>query len=258
MEAPISLTMKKCIIFDLDGTLTASKAPLDREMAGLLAMLLSRTKVAVISGAAFHQFEKQFLAFLHCPDGALGNLFIVPTNGSAMYVYQGARWVRIYAEELSAAERKKIFEAFETVFKETNFIPEKRIYGEIIEDRGTQVTFSGLGQLAPVERKKAWDTDKKKRLRLKEGLDRLLPDLEIKINSSSSIDITRKGIDKAYGVLQIQKHLRIPIKDMVFVGDAIFPGGNDYAATTTGIEAVGVSDEQETKALIRSWLGEGK
>lgn len=246
--------MKKLIIFDLDGTLTASKAPLDAEMAGLLSELLAKTKVAVISGAAFHQFENQFLKFISCPAERLENLFVVPTNGSAMYHFKGGEWQRLYAEELNPEERKKIIEAFGDAFIETGFVPEKNIYGEMIEDRGTQVTFSGLGQLAPVELKKAWDPDKKKRMPIKVKMDVLIPEFEVRVNSSSSIDVTRKGIDKAYGVYKLEKHLGVGISDMVFVGDAIFPGGNDYDTVRTGVETRPVKDEKETKEVIKKML----
>jgi phosphomannomutase len=56
--------MKGLIIFDLDGTLAESKLPLDAEMAALLARLLEVVKVAVISGGAWAQYEKQVLSHL--------------------------------------------------------------------------------------------------------------------------------------------------------------------------------------------------
>jgi len=56
--------MKDLVIFDLDGTLAPSKSSLDEEMAGLLGRLVAIVKVAIISGGALAQFEKQVLAFL--------------------------------------------------------------------------------------------------------------------------------------------------------------------------------------------------
>ena len=60
--------MKKLIVFDLDGTLAASKSPIDQEMAGLLTGLLRVARVAFISGANWPQFEKQVLANLPSSD----------------------------------------------------------------------------------------------------------------------------------------------------------------------------------------------
>lgn len=70
--------------FDLDGTLAESKAPLDDEVAGLLAALLSFAQVAVISGGDWPQFKKQVVDRL--PPGAeLGRLWILPTAGAKLF-----------------------------------------------------------------------------------------------------------------------------------------------------------------------------
>ena len=44
----------------------------------------------------------------------------------------------------------------------------------------------------------------------------------------------------------------------LFLGDAIFPGGNDYPAKTLGLDTVRVRDVAETKSVIGglvAWLG---
>ncbi len=94
----------------------------------------------------------------------------------------------------------------------------------MIEDRGSQITFSALGQEAPLDEKKKWDPDFKKREKIKEILKPLIPDFSIQLGGSTSIDVTRPGIDKAYGVKKLQETLGIAIEDMIFVGDAVFPG----------------------------------
>jgi len=38
-----------------------------------------------------------------------------------------------------------------------------KICGELIEDRGSQITYSGLGQFAPLAEKVKWDPDFSKR-----------------------------------------------------------------------------------------------
>jgi phosphomannomutase len=80
--------MKKLIVFDLDGTLAASKSSLDAEMASLLHDLLSVAKVAVISGGAWSQFEKQVLSKLP-QDKSLARLSILPTCGTEFFQYTG-------------------------------------------------------------------------------------------------------------------------------------------------------------------------
>ena len=76
--------MKKIIVFDLDGTLAPSKSPLDKEMSTLLADLLEKKTVAIISGGGFPQFQKQVLDRLTGPEKRLEKLIIFPTKGGAM------------------------------------------------------------------------------------------------------------------------------------------------------------------------------
>ena len=247
-------TDKKLVAFDLDGTLTRSKAPLEAKMATVLHRLLKRKKVAVVSGGAKKQYEKQFLSNLGLSPEDTANLFLFPTNGSAFYSFEKGSLTQRYAENFTPEQKQKILSAIQAAFKKTDFTPDPHTYGELIEDRDSQITFSGLGQEAPVELKKAWDPDRTKREPIKAVLDELLPDFEIKINSSSSIDITKKGIDKAYAIRKICENLDLKIGDILFVGDALFPGGNDSAVLRTGIDAVEVTGPEETVELINRIL----
>jgi len=246
--------MKELIIFDLDGTLNVSKMPPDEEMADLLCELLTKTKVAVISGASFKQFEKQFLKNLNCANDKLSKLFIVPTNGSTLYKYEQNKWTQVYEETLPEGDRNKIQQAFKSAISDADIAPPEHIYGELIEDRGTQITYSALGQEAPIDLKESWDPDHKKRKKIVKALLVYIPEFEISIGGTTSIDVTKKGIDKAYGVQKIEKSLNINKNNMLFIGDAIFPGGNDYSAKETGIKTIQVSGPEETKGIIREIL----
>jgi HAD superfamily hydrolase (TIGR01484 family) len=77
-----------------------------------------------------------------------------------------------------------------------------------------------------------------------------LPEFEVRIGGTTSIDVTKKGIDKAFGVLRIIERLHIDKEDVVFVGDALFEGGNDYAVKSLGIRCIETSGPQETLKII--------
>ena len=85
-------------------------------------------------------------------------------------------------------------------------------------------------------------------------MSKYLPELEVRAAGHTSVDITKKGIDKSYGLRQIEKYAKVKIKDMLFIGDAIFPGGNDYAVTKTAVDYFAVKGPEETKAIIRAIL----
>lgn len=241
--------VKRLVVFDLDGTLAESKGPLDAEMATLLGRLLEIVKVAVISGGAWRQFERQVLAHLSDHD-RLGNLFLLPTNGTKFF-RRNRSWKQLYSEDFKPEEKHKIIEGLKAALDRSG-VTTGRHWGEVIEDRGSQITFSALGQQAPLDAKKAWDPDFKKREKIKAILDPLIPEFSVRLGGATSIDMTRHGIDKAYGIKKLRETFGIPIKVMMFVGDAIFPGGNDYPAKQVGVASIRVRDPDETKRVIET------
>ena len=248
---------KKLIIFDLDGTLTESKSDIDEEMAGLLEKLLKKKQIAVIGGAKYELFQQQLLSKLNAPNELLNNLFLFPTTATAFYKYNSSTWEEVYRDDLANEEKEKVFSAFEKTFQELKYKHPDKIYGKLIEDREAQITFSALGQEAPIDIKEKWNKENPDiRARMEEILQKYLPDMEAKVAGLTSIDVTRKGIDKAYGIRQMAKHLNVPIEDMLFVGDAFFPEGNDEAALKTGVLCFEVKGVEETKKLIRHLISE--
>ena len=240
--------MKRLIAFDLDGTLAESKQPIQPPMAGLLGDLLGVAAVAVISGGDWPQFETQVVARI--PASAdLTRLFIMPTTGTKLYRFQDGAWRTIYADLFTTDEGKVIRTALDTAVAAAG-LQHEQTWGEQIEDRGSQITFSGLGQQAPLDAKKAWDPDFTKRKALQASLQAALPDLSINVGGSTSIDITRKGIDKAYGMRKLAERSGIPTAEMLFLGDAIYPGGNDDPVRVAGIDTVAVRDVAETRSVV--------
>ena len=246
-----SFAKKKVIIFDLDGTLTKSKSDLDKEMAKLIAELLRQRYVAVTSGCSFHQFENQFLSKL--PKGTnRSNLFLFPTCSASGYYYdeKKGKYYRAYCNLMPKEAVKKILKSFEAVFAETGYSHPKRTYGPVFENRGSQLTFSALGQQAPLRLKRKWDPDQKKRLRIRRHIRPRLPNFEITIGGTTSIDVTRKGVNKTLCVRKLIERVHVNKKEMLFVGDALFKGGNDYIMKSAGIQCVPVSGPTETKELV--------
>src|ERR1022692_4074263 len=222
------IIVKKLIVFDLDGTLAESKSSLDAEMSALLHDLLGIVKVAVISGGDWPQFEKQLLSNLP-HDERLVNLYILPTCGTKFFQYAGD-WKKIYEEDFKI----------------------EKVWGEQIEDRGSQITFSALGQQAPLKEKLKWDPDHTKRKKIKAILDKSIPEFSVRTGGSTSIDITKPGIDKAYGIRKLRDLLGISLKEMIFIGDALYVGGNDYPAEQAGVVSIPVKDPDETKRVTQA------
>ncbi|MGY2734479.1 HAD-IIB family hydrolase [Sphingomonas sp. UYP23] len=240
--------MKKLVAFDLDGTLAESKQPLQEPMQQALTDLLGVSHVAVISGGDWPQFEKQVASRL--PDAAdRSKLWLMPTTGTKLYTFKDGAWSPVYAELFDDATKAKILTEFDAALVATGFVPEQT-WGERIEDRGSQITFSALGQQAPLDAKEHWDPDFAKRKIIQADLRKRLPGLSINMGGATSIDITREGVDKAYGLKKLRDASGIALDEMMFIGDAIFPGGNDYPAKELGLDTVRVRDPKETVAVI--------
>jgi hypothetical protein len=241
--------VKRLVIFDLDGTLAPSKSSLDVEMASLLRDLLEVVDVSIISGGAWLQFERQVLSNL--PKNALLNrLTILPTCGTKFYQFKG-EWKNLYSEDFTDDEKRKIVSSLKDAIEKAGYQVEQT-WGDIIEDIGSQITYSALGQQAPLEQKEKWDADFAKRKKIKEILDTLIPEFSVRIGGATSIDVTKPGIDKAYGIRKLRDILGISIKEMIFVGDALFVGGNDYPAKQAGVISIPVRGPDETKRVIQA------
>lgn len=254
--------MKKLIAFDLDGTLAPSKSPAPDRMTTLMARLLEKFQVCVISGGKFEQFQKQFLGNMNATPAQLEKLHIMPTCGTRYYNYDMADndWHKVYAEDFTEAEKKKIIDALNKGFDDLNYRAEKT-YGETVEDRGSQVTFSVLGQdivdelgVKGVEIKEAWDPDNKKKNELRDYIAPLLPEFEVRVGGVTSIDVTKKGIDKAYGMRKLMDILDISKEDILFIGDRLQEGGNDYPVKAYGIDSLEISRWEETALAVEAIL----
>lgn len=242
----------RLVMFDLDDTLADSKSPLADEMVELLQRLLTQAKVCVISGGNYTQFQNQILARLGDFDHR-DRLHLLPTNGTHYVRWSGDDWETVYAEHLSEDQKDRAMRVLEEGAKELG-LWETETWGPILEDRGSQITFSALGQRAPVEPKAAWDPDGRKKERLRAYAADRLPDLEVRSGGSTSIDITGKGIDKAYGTRRLMEILDLGVADILFFGDRLDPGGNDRPVADLGIESVSVHGWRDTHAKVAALL----
>jgi phosphomannomutase len=246
--------LPRLIAFDLDDTLAPSKSPLDPRMAQLIAELLERVQVCVISGGQFGQFKMQVIDMLpELSVDALARLHLMPTCGTQYYRYEGDEWAQVYAQNLTEDEKSRALAAVESTAKELGYW-ESETWGPILEDRGSQITFSALGQAAPVASKTQWDPSGEKKNALRTAVQALLPDLEVRSGGSTSVDITRQGIDKAYGMTKLAELTGVSFEETLFIGDRLDPEGNDYPVKALGVPTHAVEGWEDTAAYLENWL----
>ncbi len=245
------------VAFDLDDTLAPSKSPIPASIAESLTRLLEVSEVLIISGGQWQQFDEQVLAHLQAPPELLARLHLMPTCGTRYVKHDGGAWQTVYEQPLESAERARVIAAVEGEARRLG-LWEEDTWGDVIEDRGTQITFSALGQAAPIEAKRAWDPTGEKRSALVGALAPLMPELEVRSGGSTSVDITRKGIDKAYGMIRLEEQTGISLADMIFIGDRLDPEGNDYPVKALGVACLETTGPEQTVELIASMIGDPK
>ena len=242
---------KQVIAFDLDDTLAVAKSAITEKMAGLFGELLTNYQVCIISGGNMTQFEKQVLSNLDVTEQQLENLHLMPTCGTQYYRREAGEWVQKYAHILTDEQKQRAIAALEQSARELGYWVEEP-YGEIIEDRGSQITLSALGQQAPADEKYAWDPTDEKKIAIRDKVAAMLPDLDARAGGTTSIDVTMKGVDKAYGMKELMSHTGLEMKDILFVGDKLEPGGNDYPVKALGIDSVAVEKWEDTALVIET------
>ncbi|MBW9095479.1 HAD-IIB family hydrolase [Microbacterium jejuense] len=244
----------RLVAFDLDDTLAPSKSPIDARIGELLVALAERVEVAVISGGQLAQFTTQVVDRLPAEaTDARTRLHLLPTCGTQYYRLSADAVVTIYQRSLTDDQKARALAAVEGEARRLG-LWESETWGEILEDRGSQITFSALGQKAPVSAKSAWDPTGEKKNALRAAVAALLPDLEVRSGGSTSVDITERGIDKAYGMRQLAEQTGISLDDMLFVGDRLDPDGNDYPVLAMGVRCHAVDGWEDTVTYLEALI----
>ena len=240
-------------VFDLDDTLAESFRPPQSSMINRLKALLERIPIAIVSGGGFPRIEADFLPNL-ISSSNISNLFILPNSASQCYLWAQDSWQEVYNFALTLDERVRITTVLQESAEKLGLISREPDMESEIIDREAQIAFAAIGLRASLEAKKAWDPDQSKRRRLKEVLDEKLPGFEVLIGGMTTVDITRHGINKAHGIEWLSKHLQIPTHEMYYVGDALYPGGNDAVVIPTGIQTRATKNPDETLHVIDEML----
>ncbi len=245
----------RLIAFDLDDTLAVTKSPVSDSMSQLLGRLLDASPVCIISGGQLDQFTRQVVDRL--PGRAdLSRLHLMPTCGSRYLPHRDDEgWVDVYLDKLDPADRDAASAVLTEAVEALGLTP-TTTWGPQVEDRGGQVTLSVLGQAAPAAEKYRWDPTGSKKESLRAYAAERLPNLEVRSGGSTSIDITRHGIDKAYGMRRLMEETGLAQEDILFVGDRLDVGGNDRPVLDMGIECRAVEGPAETELIITELLGE--
>jgi HAD superfamily hydrolase (TIGR01484 family) len=237
----------KAAIFDLDETLAVSFNPPTEPMLARITALQKVLPVVIMSGAGFDRIQRDVIA--HLPESPT-NLVLFPNSSSQCFMLKNGTWETVYNHVLNESERATIKSVLQSALTQHDDLKDVVAYGPQIVDREAQIAFTGVGQDAPTEVKAAWDPTAEKRLRIARTLKEQLPEFDILIGGASTIDVTRKDTNKSYGVRWYADYLHVQPSDMLYVGDALYPGGNDEVVILTGVQTRAVANPTETETII--------
>lgn len=240
-------------IFDLDNTLAESFSPPRPEMIAHLERLLDLIPLSIMSAASLERMQRDIVSHLS-PAADKGRLHLFTANAAQYYAWREESWREEYGFKFTDAERREIVEALKESVAETGIGADMLPMGDQLVDYQGYIAFTPPGRAVSREAKAAWDPDASKRNTLRASLSKRLPQFNVYIGGQTTIDITKKEINKAYGVRQLSERLKIPVSDMLYVGDALYEGGNDAVVIETGIPTRSVGGPSETLTALDDLL----
>ena len=214
--------MDRIFIFDVDWTLTPSRLPMTEEFQNFFSIWSKMNKFYLVTGSDLPKLQEQMCfydieaerIFTCC-----GNQMWIPNpsvpQDSAELIYHNKFLVP-----------RKLKKLLGTILSNSQY-PHR--YGNHIENRGAMVNFSIVGRDCTQEQRDEyykWDKEKGEREIIANAIKEKFPDLDAVIGGQISIDIYPKGNDKSQVLEHIEKlH---PSGKIIFIGDGIENGGNDY------------------------------
>lgn len=240
--------MPKHFFFDLDNTLTRSRTHISPEHAPILQKLASVADVIVVTGGRKSQVAKQLDPELR------DHYYCLAQNGNEATKKDGTElWMRRPTDEQKAAIITLVNE-----MKANLSLPVKD-ENDLIEDRGCSIAYSTIGHNEDVAKKEAYDPDHAKRLALiekfRDKVETLRADhgIELRTGGTTCLDFFHAGKNKGYNVAEFLDAMSWKKEDCLYIGDALFPGGNDETVVGV-IPTQSVKDYHETYEYLTEML----
>jgi len=238
--------MKTALLFDIDSTLTPPRLPITESMVQVLSNLNIPFHVA--AGSHMELLEEQFFKPLF-EFGFRGRFEAFISNGAIQYHCDYSSRPNIKEVDLFDIRKHLGDEAYDDLVRElenTVKIPgfqlpgHLRVFGDVIANRISMVNFSPIGRVkveTPEVRENRdafvrFDKETNYRRNILDYFDNIFSDLmaekglKITLGGQTSFDVGVLGQDKSKAVRAL---LASGVEKLIFIGDALFEGGNDAA-----------------------------
>ena len=240
--------MYKLIAFDLDGTLTESKQPITNKTAKFLTSLAYDYEIAIVTGGTMEQIKTQVLDRL--PDWVQDKMHLMSCSGAEYFRFGQT----LYRNLIAKKEKAVMIPMLTGLLKQMGYWTDNPA-GDIIEDRGSQITVSALGQKASLKDKEDWDPFGIKRREIRDAVRAMFPEYSVRVGGLTSVDISIQGIDKEYAINELLEWNQFEQSEVLYIGDKFRPGENDYPALVAGVTCLRVTSYADTPRVVGKYLG---
>ena len=227
------------VLFDIDGTLTESRRPINKEMLIILRELARHAEIGFITGSSLEYVKEQLWSVLNDPV-IKRNCHIFPCNGTEYVIPQGGDEELIFhriskASMIDSLGSERFTELMGIICilqaEIVQNFKELPLTGHFVQNRGSTINWCPIGRNAIHEDRKKFrqiDFEHCTRLLFKDKLEKELEKrnfpVVVKLGGDTSFDIYPKGWDKTY----VFRHFDEQDWDFWFVGDRCGSTGNDY------------------------------
>jgi HAD superfamily hydrolase (TIGR01484 family) len=213
--------MPKHIFFDLDKTLTASRSPMALPHQELFDALCRTKDVVVASGGNREQIREQTTSRFD------GMYYTMAQSGNHVVEKDGTElW-----NEMLTPQQVEATNAFIEHLKQ-HFAVDVRDPNDLVENRGAQISYSVIGFHEDIQKKYSFDPDDSRRAGALRALDKELvllnaAGVEVVPAGTTTFNFFAYGKHKGYNIRRFIDYKGWSAADCIYVGDALFPGGND-------------------------------
>lgn len=236
--------MIKLIAFDLDGTLTQHKTPLDEKNRAVLDRLGMKYKLLMVGAGQCRRIFEQLGRY---PIDIIGNY------GLQYASYDAEKKDVVVQRDLTfPCDRRSVEERVATLRERYGFTD---YAGDSVEFHPSGcVTFAILGTQAKAEDKLAFDPDRAKRRKIYDEVCETFNDYVVFVGGSSSFDMAPKPYDKYHALDEYCRKNGIGHDEVVFVGDDYGRGGNDESVYRSDFGFIKVDDYRELENRVADLL----
>jgi HAD superfamily hydrolase (TIGR01484 family) len=236
--------MIKLIAFDLDGTLTQHKTPLDDMNRAVLDRLSQKYRLVMVGAGQCMRVYHQMGEY---PIDIMGNY------GLQYAKYDKEASALTIVHDLTLPCDRESVDARVTMLREKYGFTE--FAGENVEFHPSGcVTFPILGTKANAEDKLAYDPDRSKRRKIYADVCETFPEYTVFVGGTSSFDMAPKPHNKYHALdLYCAEH-GFAHNEVVFVGDDYGEGGNDESVYRSDFGFICVDDYTKLEEYVKELL----